>query len=405
MSREAYERNAIAYRCVRLIAEAASSIPWLVYDGDKELSEHPLMSLLEKPNPTEGGQEFIERLVSFYLLSGNAYMEAVVLDREIRELFALRPDRMTVKVNSRGYPAAYIYKVGSSEHQFDINVGRADQQPIMHMRSFHPTNDHYGMSPVEAGAFAIDVHNAAGAFNKSLMDNQARPSGALVYSGGKDNKGSLSEEQFSRLKNEMEEKYTGTRNAGRPLLLDGGLDWKEMGISPKDMEFTEGKREAAREVALSFGVPPMILGIPGDNTYANYAEANKAFYRQTVLPLIGKLCGAMTNFMVPTYGDSFRLWYDIDQIPALAVEREAVWDKVKDSNFLTVDEKREATGYEPYKPPKDLEKTPGEALLIPGTLVPLEDMGMTLGGGAEEDEDDKKEPPEGTPPEQDPDEE
>lgn len=386
LSREAYVKNAVAYRCVRLISEAAASIDWLVYEGERDLETHPLLDLLQRPNPMEGGPELMERFYSFLLLSGNTYLEAVVLDRSIRELWVLRPDRMRVEVNRRGYPAAFIYKVGQAETRFQMDIGRSVQQPILHFKSFHPTNDHYGMGAVEAGAFAIDAHNSAGAFNKALLDNQARPSGALVYSGGKDGRGTMTDDQFSRMKRELDEKYTGTRNAGRPLLLEGGLDWKEMGTTPRDLEFVEGKREAAREVALAFGVPPMLLGIPGDNTYANYAEANKAFYRQTVLPLVGKVCMAITNFMTPTYGDRFRLWYDIDEIPALAVERDAVWEKIKTADWLTVDEKREATGYEPYKSPTpaELEREPGRVLLVPASVVPIDDMGLTLGGSAED---------------------
>lgn len=382
LAREAYMRNAVAYRCVRLIAEASASIDWLVYEGDRILDTHPLMSLLRKPNPMEGGVELMERFYSFLQLSGNSYIETVVLDQQIRELWVLRPDRMRVEIDRRGYPAAFIYKAGQNEHRFDMNVGGGVQQPILHMKSFHPTNDTYGLAPVEAGAFAIDVHNSAGRFNKALLDNQARPSGALVYSGGKDGKGVMSDDQFARMKQEMEDKYQGARNAGRPLLLEGGLDWKEMGVNPRDLEFVEGKREAAREVALAFGVPPMMLGIPGDNTYANYAEANKAFYRQTILPLVGKVCMAITNFMTPTYGDDFRLWYDIDEIPALALERDAVWDKVRSADWLTVDEKRSATGYQKYDKPTEaeLEREPGRTLLVSANQIPIDDLGLTMGG-------------------------
>ena len=96
----------------------------------------------------------------------------------------------------------------------------------------------------------------------------------------------LSDNQFERLKRELEDNYQGAVNAGRPLLLEGGLDWKAMSLSPKDMDFLDAKHNAAREIALCFGVPPMLLGIPGDNTYANYQEANRAFCRSTVLPLV-----------------------------------------------------------------------------------------------------------------------
>ncbi len=83
----------------------------------------------------------------------------------------------------------------------------------------------------------------------------------------------MTADQFARLKAELEASFQGTRNAGRPLLLEGGLDWKAMSLSPRDLDFMEAKHAAAREIALAIGVPPMLLGIPGDNTYSNYAEA------------------------------------------------------------------------------------------------------------------------------------
>ena len=91
----------------------------------------------------------------------------------------------------------------------------------------------------------------------------------------------------------MEQSFQGARNAGRPLLLEGGLDWKAMSLSPRDMDFIELKHAAAREIALAMGVPPMLLGIPGDNTYANYQEANRSFWRQTVLPLANRTARAL----------------------------------------------------------------------------------------------------------------
>ena len=79
------------------------------------------------------------------------------------------------------------------------------------------------------------------------------------------------------------------------MVLEGGLDWKEMGFSPKDMDFINSKNNAAREIALAFGVPPMLLGIPGDNTFANYAEANRMFWRQTVIPILRRVTDALSH--------------------------------------------------------------------------------------------------------------
>lgn len=382
LAEEAYVRNAVAHRCIRMISEAASAIPFLVYDGDDELDTHPLLDVLARPNPYEGTTELLDRLYSFLLIAGNTYLEAVTLDAKLRELFVLRPDRMKMIPAANGYPAAYEYTVNNNKVRFDMTAMRGQQLPIMHLRTFHPTNDTYGLSAIEAAAFSIDVHNSAGAFNKALLDNQARPSGALVYGGQGEDAKIMSDEQFNRVKKELEEKYTGARNAGRPLLLEGGLDWKEMGITPKDLEFVEGKREAAREVALAFGVPPMLLGIPGDNTYSNYQEANRAFYRQTVLPLVKKTCEAMTVFFTPILGEA-RLSYDIDAIHALSSERKEVWDAVNQATFLTTNEKREAVGYEPYEPTADTK--PGDLILIGAAQVPLDDTSIVGGDAAPTD--------------------
>ncbi len=134
----------------------------------------------------------------------------------------------------------------------------------------------------------------------------------------------MTDDQFHRLKEELESSYQGARNAGRPMLLEGGLDWKQMGMSPKDMDFIELKNVAAREIALAFGVPPMLLGIPGDNTYANYQEANRAFWRLTVVPLAARVLSELSSWLSAAYGEQLRLELDLDSVEALAQERKAV---------------------------------------------------------------------------------
>ncbi|WP_458694298.1 phage portal protein [Wolbachia endosymbiont (group A) of Andrena hattorfiana] len=135
-------------------------------------------------------------------------------------------------------------------------------------------NDWYGLSPIEAAAYSIDQYNQAGAWNQAMLQNGARPSGAIVVKSAKDGSGgSLSQEQYQRLKEQINDHYSGSVNAGRPILLEGGLEWKEMSLSPRDMDFIESKHSSARDIALAFGVPPQLLGIPGDNTYSKLVEA------------------------------------------------------------------------------------------------------------------------------------
>jgi HK97 family phage portal protein len=339
LAREGFQKNAVVHRAVRLVAKAAASLPLVLKAEGRELASHPLLSLLTRPNPREGGQRFLESLYGHLMVSGNAYVEAAAVEGSPRELHALRPDRMRVVPGPDGWPAAYEYAVGAQTIRFAVSAGEA-MPPILHLTLFHPADDHYGLSPMEAAATALDIHNAAGAWNKALLDNAARPSGALVVGGA-----ALTEAQFDRLKGELENNYQGAGNAGRPLLLEGGLDWKPLSLSPKDMDFVEAKAAAAREIALAFGVPPLLLGLPGDSTHANYAEANRAFYRQTVIPLVKRTAEALAHWLAPAYGEALQLEPDLDAIEALADERESLWRRVSAAAFLSEDEKREAVGY------------------------------------------------------------
>ena len=345
LAREGYLTNAIVHRAVRLIAENAASCGFLLYEGAQEREAHPLLQLLSRPNARQDGASFFEALYAHMLLAGNAYVEAVVLGDEVRELYTLRPDRMKVVPGHDGWAEAYDYSVAGRSVRFDQLA--MSVPPILHLTFFHPLDDHYGLAPVEAAAVALNTHNSASAWNKALLDNAARPSGALVYSGPEG--AVLSDQQFDRLKRELTDTYQGAVNAGRPLLLEGGLDWKAMSLTPKDMDFLDAKNSAAREIALAFGVPPMLLGIPGDNTYANFQEANRVFWRQTVLPLASRVGGAIAHWLSPQFGEGLRIVVDSDRIDALASDRAALWDRIANAPFLTLNEKREATGYAPVE--------------------------------------------------------
>jgi HK97 family phage portal protein len=338
LAREGFGKNPVAYRCVRMIAEAATATPLTVSVGGVRADDHPLARLLARPNPEEAGATLMEGLYGALQTAGNAYVEAVGEDAP-EELWGLRPDRVAVVPGPRGWPEAYEYTVGGRAVRI---ARRADGwSPVLHLKLFHPTDDHYGFSPLEAAAFAIDVHNASGAWNKALLDNAARPSGALVY-GGRDGE-RLTVEQFEALKAELGGVHAGAANAGRPLLLEGGLDWKPMSLTPSDMDFVEGKHAAAREIALAFGVPPQLLGIPGDATYANYREANAAFWRHTVIPLVQRTAGAMTAWLGPRFPGA-AITPDLDAVPALNIERDALWARLNAAGFLSDEERRRMAG-------------------------------------------------------------
>jgi HK97 family phage portal protein len=343
LTRTGFTGNPVGFRCVKLIAEAAAALPLVAQDGRARYEVHPVLDLIARPNPGQGRAEFLEALYGQLILSGNGYVEAVGGGGLPAELHVLRSDRMSVVPGPDGWPVAYDYTVGGRSHRFDM-TGPAD--PVCHIRSFHPQDDHYGLSPMQAAAVAIDVHNSASAWSKALLDNAARPSGAIVYRGS-DGQGALAPDQYERLVEEIEAHHQGARNAGRPMLLEGGLDWKPMGFSPSDMEFQKTKEAAAREIAVAFGVPPMLVGIPGEATYANYQEAHRAFFRLTVLPLATRVAAGLAHWLSAHMGAAVTLRPDLDQVPALAAERDAQWARVAGAEFLTEAEKRAMLGLPP----------------------------------------------------------
>jgi len=344
LAREGYQKNAAVYRCVRLISEAAASIPLCARRNQICERGDPAESFLTRGNPMTTAAEILESFYGYLQVGGNAYLEAALVDGVPTALYALRPDRISVLTGRDGWPAGYDYEAGGYKRRFkrDAATGRS---AIHHMRLFHPVSDTYGFSPLEAAAGAVDIHNEGGCWAKSLLDNSARPSGALIYKGG-EGMDRLSDEQFDRLKSELEGQHSGARHAGRPMVLEGGLDWKAMSLTPTDMDFIAARREAAREIALAFGVPPMLLGIPGDNTYANYREANQAFWRQTIVPLVQKTARGMESWLRPFFGDDLRIHLELDQVPALSEERGELWARLGAASFLTDSERREMAGLE-----------------------------------------------------------
>ncbi len=357
---EAYRKNVVAHRCIHMVSKAVGSVSWVLHREDETgrhvVEQHPLLALLKRPGACMYGSELIESLCAYRMIDGNAYLLAVQAEHQEhpKELFILRPDRVRVVAGKNGVPAGYEYQVEHDTRRFMVNQVRG-HSPVLHLKYFNPLNDWYGMSPVEAAAYSIDQHNQAGVWNQALLQNGAKPSGALVMQAEKDGSGShLSDEQFVRIREQIDTQFSGAANAGRPLLLEGGLDWKEMSLSPRDMDFIESKHSSARDIAQAFGVPPQLLGIPGDNTYSNMVEARMALWEQTILPVLDDMTQALGGWLVPMFsapGQGQRLWldYDKDAISALAPRREAMWQRLQRSDFMTVNEKRRAVGLGPIE--------------------------------------------------------
>ena len=155
LTREGYVKNAVVHRCVRLVAESAASLTFLAYEGAAERDHHPLLELVSNPNPRQSGAGLFEAAYSSLLLAGNCYLEAVAVEGSVRELYALRADRVRAVPGPDGWPEAYEYTVAGRSIRFAQDAHPVP--PILHLALFHPLDDHYGLAPLEAAAVAVEL--------------------------------------------------------------------------------------------------------------------------------------------------------------------------------------------------------------------------------------------------------
>ena len=370
LATDGYSENAIVYRCINEISNNASRVKINLFRGDQEVDNHPLLDLLYNPSPTMSQVEWFQALYSYLLISGNNYMLSVGGDNTPpTELYNLRPDRMKIRAGTRAMPVAYDYMLkGQIVESYDVDQATGASK-VKHIKLFNPLDDYYGMSPMQASSVDIDQHNLANKHNVNLLQNGARPSGAVIFNP-KDETGGhvqLSDVQRNQLMNDVNQRFSGTGNAGKPMLLEGDFDWKEMGLSPKDMDFIQLKNMSAKDIALVYGVPSQLIGIPDSQTYSNFAEAKLALYNETIIPLLDRIQGDLNEWLVPMFNEQgLELRYDIDSIPAMAEQRKRVFESVTAGvrdGILTRNEAREQLGYEPMEG--------ADSLLVPANLMPL----------------------------------
>ncbi|WP_020476258.1 phage portal protein [Zavarzinella formosa] len=378
LAREGYAECVVAFACINRIAAAVSSVEPHLYQKNRagklaKIESHPLLDLIYDPNPVQSWREFCGGLTAYHQLSGNAYVFGNGLDKSQkppRELQLLSPGKVKI-VPGRGlFPQGYEYRPDANT-KFDYPVDQiTGQSAILQIRSFNPLSPWYGLSPIGPAALGVDIHTGGQRWNKGLLDNGARPSGALSVKGGDGTPTSLTDDQYLRLKEMIDRQFSGGNNSGRPLLLEGGLEWQEMSLNPKDMDFLEGKNGAARDIALAFGVPPQLIGLPDSQTYANYSEAKTAFWTDTILPLLSMYMDAINRWLTPLYGDGLFLWYDEAGIPALEPMRNEKANRVNAASYMTINEKRREMGLD------DIDG--GDVVLVPFNDIPLELAGNSV---------------------------
>ena len=329
LSEEGFSKNVFAYRAINLISKGIASIPLSATCNHKIDAE--VEQLISNPSTTHSKNSFIESIVNYLMISGNAY----VYWSSDNELQVLRPDRMKIVPNEKHNAVShYIYSVNSKNYHIERDA-------ILHIKMFNPLNDWYGVGPLQIAMQAIDQYNEMSKHNIAILQNGGRPSGCFII----DKSVVLTDEELKELQKNVREVYAGSNQAGKILFLHGGLEWREMSMSPRDMDFESGRNLAIREIAQAFGIPSILLGMENDASFNSYKEARLNFWEDTIIPLAEHIRDEFSKWLSKHFGRNIQLHFDWDSVHALIPKREALWNKISSADFLTIDEKRQILGY------------------------------------------------------------
>lgn len=363
---EAYAKNVIAYHCIKRISESCADIPIRVKQGGEIVENHPILKLLKRPNPLEGWKTFMRNAITHRLISGNSYILGnVVYTKKIMELTLLRPDRVTIMITSYNEPYEYMYTYYGRIFHYPIEP-ITQHSEVLHIKEPNPLNDLYGMSPIAAASMSVDQHNESSEWNKKLLENSARPPGILTMKDKSDSAPQMSKEQLAEVRELLDERITGSKNAGKIPILNFDMVWQSLGMSPTDMDWLNGKDTSARDICYAFGYPPHLLGLPDNSTYNNMSEAKLALYEETVIPLLQNYLEEISYYINYQMNLDIELVPDLDCVSALTPRRESARATARadlTAGILTINEAREEIGYEPVDG--------GDEIMVPTGKLPL----------------------------------
>lgn len=361
---EGYRDNPTVRACIMAKQKAAIECPIiLVNENGESVENHPILALLNKPNPMQSWEKFLTQMIGSHDIAGEGDVLKIGIGQSV-ELWPLRPDWLEITMFSMGLPVSCSYT--PSDTYEESTVKQYQFSELMIWAEYNPLFRWRGLSPLYSAAYSIDTLNEYAKSNKAMLENGMTPSGVLWTDS------EVSDTSFNRLQEQFNGKYAGAKNSGKPMILDGGLKWQGMSFTPREMEFVSGKRLSQLDVCQVLRVPPQIIGIEGSQTFANYEQARSAFYEDEVIPMVNGLLSELLGFLRKDFKlpPTYKLIVDTDGITALEPRR-AERNKVIDGlTSLKVDEKRTAMGYAATEG--------GDVILVDSNKIPLDMAGADI---------------------------
>ena len=356
-----YQKSLYVFACVRKIAQKTASIDFELNkikntSGDKEeVFVHPALDLLYRPNPFQTKTEFYEKYMINKLLTGESFVLKVRSagpGSEVVELWNLRPDYMKILIDAsdprliKGYE---FNKTDGSKVVFDAD-------DIIHDAYPSPLDEFGGMSALQPARVRIETEQFASEYQANFFKNNARPDFILQTDG------KIGGDQKDEMRDSIDKRHKGTKNAGKYMLLEGGLKYQQVSISQREMDYIEGMKFTRDDILVAFHVPKPIIAITEDVNYANANTAMEIFLNETIQPEIARLCEKLNEHLIYTeYGANFYVDYDKNFLPENEKEKAEIDQILVGSGIKLLNEAREERGMEPmiggwslYRPISDV---------------------------------------------------
>lgn len=306
-----YLASTWVYVCISKNANAVASVPWCVEvrngRGDWERAkDHPLQSIMDRPNEYWSRQRLLQNIVAELMLSGNSLVAKVRVDDIPVELFTLRPNRVQY------VPSRDIHCLGYTVNKADGSSLFVGSRDVVHIQLPNPNDIYWGASPMQAASKAVDVDREASNWQKCTLQNLLVPPGVFSVAAA------MKETDYIKAKDYLRNEYQGAINARRPLLLGGDIKWNPLAIDPLELDFLQTRRMNREEICAIFGVPTPIAGIMDNSTYNNYETARDVWWEDYLVPLIELITGAFNAQLVSEWGEDVRLVPDLSHVPSMA---------------------------------------------------------------------------------------
>lgn len=377
--RSAMQMTAV-YSCVRILSEAVAGLPLHLYryteNGGKEKAvEHPLYFLLhDEPNPEMTSFVFRETLMTHLLLWGNAYAQIIRNGKgEILALYPLMPDRMTVDRDDKGR-LYYEYLVSNDDAPtMKGSTVRLQPSDVLHIPGLG-FDGLVGYSPIAMAKNAIGMAIACEEYGAKFFANGAQPSGVLEHPG--------TIKDPSRVRESWTQTFGGSQNANKVAVLEEGMKYTPISISPEQAQFLETRKFQINEIARIFRVPPHMVGDLEKSSFSNIEQQSLEFVKYTLDPWVSRWeQGMVRSLLAAEEKKGYFIKFNVDgllrgdyqsRMNGYAIGRQNGWMSANDIREL-----------------ENLDRIPeelgGDLYLINGNMTKLEDAGIFAAGTATEE--------------------